>query len=408
MNWTNWINEEWWLYNEDKLLLYIDAVIFLLFLLAVLYILIFALASLKKRKDVYPPAKRKHRFAVLFPAYREDAVIIHSVQTFLKQEYPQDMYEVIVIADMMKESTIHALRGLSATVLEVDYEKSTKTKALQFAVDYLQTKKEHFDMVVILDADNIVKPTFLDKLNNAFYSGCLAIQTHRVAKNRNTSTAVLDAVSEEINNSIFRKGHTNLGFSSALIGSGMAFDYDWFKDNIYKADHVGIDKQLERLLLTQRIYIEYLTNVYTYDEKVQKTGHFYAQRRRWIATQFTNLFSGLWSLPKAFFTGNWDYCDKLLQWMMPPRVILFGFIILIACAFTWYDWVLSLKWWGLLFTLCVAFSLAVPDYLVDNRFRKAILSLPILFLLMFFNIFRLRGANKEFIHTEHTHSVPEK
>lgn len=408
MNWTNWINEEWWLYNEDKLLLYIDAVIFLLFLLAVLYILIFSLASLKKRKDVYPPAKRKHRFAVLFPAYREDAVIIHSVQTFLKQEYPKEMYEVIIIADMMKESTIHGLRNLSATVLEVDYEKSTKTKALQFAVDYLQTKKEHFDMVVILDADNIVKPTFLDKLNNAFYSGCLAIQTHRVAKNRNTSTAVLDAVSEEINNSIFRKGHTNLGFSSALIGSGMAFDYDWFKENIYKADHVGIDKQLERLLLTQRIYIEYLTNVYTYDEKVQKTGHFYAQRRRWIATQFTNLFSGMWSLPKAFFTGNWDYCDKLLQWMMPPRVILFGFIILIACAFTWYDWVLSLKWWGLLFTLCVAFSLAVPDYLVDNRFRKAILSLPILFLLMFFNIFRLRGANKEFIHTEHTHAVPEK
>lgn len=403
MNWTNWINEEWWLYNEDKLLLYIDAAIFLLFLLAVLYIFIFSVASLKKRKDVYPPAKKKHRFAVLFPAYREDAVIVSSVESFLKQEYPREMYEIIVIADMMKESTLQQLRALSATVLEVDYEKSTKTKALQFATDYLQTKKEHFDMVVILDADNVVKPTFLDKLNNAFYSGCLAIQTHRVAKNRNTNTAVLDAVSEEINNSIFRKGHTNLGFSSALIGSGMAFDYEWFKENIYKADHVGVDKQLESMLLSQNIYIEYLNNVYTYDEKVQKKGHFYAQRRRWIATQFSNLFSGLLLLPKAFFTGNWDYCDKLLQWMMPPRIILLGFIIIIACAFTCYDWVLSLKWWGLLFMIGVAFSLAVPDYLVDSRFRKAILSLPVLFLLMFFNIFRLRGANKEFIHTEHYH-----
>lgn len=403
MNWTNWINEEWWLYNEDKLLLYIDAAIFLLFLLAVLYIFIFSVASLKKRKDVYPPAKKKHRFAVLFPAYREDAVIVSSVESFLKQEYPREMYEIIVIADMMKESTLQQLRALSATVLEVDYEKSTKTKALQFATDYLQTKKEHFDMVVILDADNVVKPTFLDKLNNAFYSGCLAIQTHRVAKNRNTNTAVLDAVSEEINNSIFRKGHTNLGFSSALIGSGMAFDYEWFKENIYKADHVGVDKQLESMLLSQNIYIEYLNNVYTYDEKVQKKGHFYAQRRRWIATQFSNLFSGLLLLPKAFFTGNWDYCDKLLQWMMPPRIILLGFIVIIACAFTCYDWVLSLKWWGLLFMIGVAFSLAVPDYLVDSRFRKAILSLPVLFLLMFFNIFRLRGANKEFIHTEHYH-----
>lgn len=401
----NWISDEWWIYNEDKLALYVDAAIFLLFLLAVLYVLIFAIASLKKRKDVYPPAKKKHRFAVLFPAYREDAVIVNSVRSFFQQDYPASAYEVIVIADMMQPATLEELRRMGATVLEVNYEKSTKTKALQFAVDYLKKKKEvRYDIVVILDADNIVKPSFLEKLNDAYYSGCLAIQTHRVAKNRNTSIAVLDAVSEEINNSIFRKGHTNLGFSSALIGSGMAFDYNWFKENIYRADHVGVDKQLERLLLTQNIYIEYLVDVYTYDEKVQKKGNFYAQRRRWIATQFTNLFSGLFSLPKAFFTGNWDYCDKLLQWMMPPRVILFGFIILIAVGLTGYDWILSLKWWGLLLTLCVAFSLAVPDYLVDNRFRKAILSLPILFLLMFFNIFRLKGANKEFIHTEHNHT----
>jgi len=34
--------------------------------------------------------------------------------------------------------------------------------------------------------------------------------------------ALLDGISEEINNNIFRKGHQTLGLSSALIGSGMA------------------------------------------------------------------------------------------------------------------------------------------------------------------------------------------
>ena len=48
-------------------------------------------------------------------------------------------------------------------------------------------------------------------------------------RTKDTNTAVLDAVSEEINNSIFRKGHTRLGFSSGLSGSGMAFEYDLFK-----------------------------------------------------------------------------------------------------------------------------------------------------------------------------------
>lgn len=400
----NLINEEWWIYNEDKLLLYIDAAIFLVFALAVLYIFVFSVASLKKRRDVYPSAKKKHRFVVLFPAFQEDAVILNSVESFFKQQYPREKYDILVISDQMEDSTNKRLEALSAKVLVVDYEKSTKTKALRLAMQYTEEEKLPYDMVVIMDADNIVKPDYLDQLNNAFYSGCSAIQTHRVAKNRNTSIAVLDAVSEEINNSIFRKGHTNLGFSSALIGSGMAFEYDWFKENILKAEHVGIDKQLERLLLTQNIYIEYLEKVYTYDEKVQKKGHFYEQRRRWIATQFTNLFSGLFALPKAFFTGNWDYCDKLLQWMMPPRILLFGFIILIAFALTGFDWVLSLKWWGLLLLLCISFSLAVPDYLVDNKFRKAIFSIPILFLLMFFNLFRMKGATKEFIHTQHTHN----
>lgn len=88
--------------------------------------------------------------------------------------------------------------------------------------------------------------------------------------------------------------------------------------------------------------------------------------------------------------------------MMPPRVILLGFLVIFSFVTTWYDWLLSLKWWGITFILIVSFFMAIPDYLVDNRFRKAIISLPILFLLMFFNLFRLRGANKEFIHTAHS------
>lgn len=272
---------KWWISNGEKLIEYADAIIFLLFLIAVLYIFIFSLASLKKTRNKYPPARKKYRFAVLFPVYQGETVIVNSVCSFLEQDYPLYMYEVIVITDSMQEKTVQTLKTLpSITVLEAGYAQSTKTNALRLAMDYLSTKTEKYDMVVIMDADNIVNTSFLNKLNDAYYSGCLAIQTHRVAKNRNTSTAVLDAVSEEINNSIFRSGHTHLGFSSALIGSGMAFDYDWLKQYIYKAAHVGVDKQLESMLLSQNIYIEFLEDVYTYDEKIEKKGQFYEQRRR--------------------------------------------------------------------------------------------------------------------------------
>ena len=156
------------------------------------------------------------------------------------------------------------------------------------------------------------------------------------------------------------------------------------------------------MLLSQYIYIEFLEDVYIYDEKIETSRQFYEQRRRWIASQFTNLFSGLRKLPWAFFSGNWDYCDKLLQWMMPPRIILLGFLMIFSFTTTWYDWSLSLKWWGITFILIVSFFMVIPDYLVDKRFRKAIVNLPILFLLMFINLFRFRGVNKKNIHTKHT------
>lgn len=395
---TNWTN------NNDKIFHMGDAVLFLIFLVSVLYLFVFALFSIKKKTYTYPTARKKYRFAVLFPAYKEDLVIINSVQTFLKNTYPRDLYDIIVISDQMSENTNTKLTDFSAKVIKVSNSPSTKTNALKNAIEYIEKEQLQYDIIVILDADNLTDDDFLEKINDAFYSGCSAVQTHRVAKNRDTNIAVLDAVSEEINNSIFRKGHTQIGFSSALIGSGMAFEYNLFKECIMSSQHIGVDKQLEQILLLQNIYIEYLEVVYTYDEKVANKDSFYDQRRRWLSNQFYNLFYGIKNIPLAILKGNWDYCNKLFQWMMPPRIVLLGLIIIIAMIMTILDWSISFKWWGLLLLLCITFSLAVPDYLVDKRFKKALLSLPLVFLLMCLNFFRLKGANKEFIHTKHSNT----
>ena len=397
------INNDW-IDKQAYIFQLVDAILFLLFLIAVLYLFVFALYSKKKAAYTYQKANKKYRYAILFPAYMEDNVIIESVQSFFKQNYPRSLYDVIVISNQMSEETICQLQKTTAFVCPINEPISTKINALKEAINYIEQESLSYDMIVILDADNVVQPSFLEKINDAFYSGCSAIQTHRIAKNRDTSTAFLDAVSEEINNSIFRKGHTRLGFSSGLSGSGMAFEYDLFKEMIQGIDDIGEDKHMERKLLLQNIYIEYLEDVYTYDEKVRGKKDFYNQRRRWLVTQFDNLSSGMSQLPGAILRGKWDYCDKLFQWMMPPRILLLGFVTLIACLLSITDILLSFKWWGLLLLIGITFSLAIPDYLVDKQLKKAIISLPVLFLLMFFNLFRIRGSNKQFIHTKHENS----
>ncbi len=376
-----------------------DSVCFIILGILVLYLFIFALFALKKRGDTYPPAREFNRMAVMFPSYKEDGVIISSVKSFLQQDYPKERFDVIVISDHMKEETVRQLAELPIILFTAHYANSSKAKALNFAMTELA--HEDYDVVLIFDSDNTVRPDFLQQINNAFYSGVIAMQAHRVAKNRNTSTAILDAFSEEMNNSIFRKGHVRMGLSSALIGSGMAFDFKWFLRHIPLVVSTGEDKELETLLLKEGTYIEYLEDVEVYDQKVEKDSTFFNQRRRWLYAQIDVLRNSLHDLPHAILSGNADYTDKLFQWMMPPRIILLGMVGIYAFGITLLAWDLSFKWWLLLVMALLAIAMATPDYIVDANFKKTVKKVPILFLLMVANFFRLKGAGKKFIHTPH-------
>ena len=289
------------------------------------YLLVYSLASLRRGKPLASvPARACKRFAVLIAAYREDAVILSTVHACLAQDYPDDKYDVTVISDHMRPETNAALSSLPIKLLQVDFEKSTNTKSLKAALEYLD--KAAYDVALIIDADNIIAPSYLSEVNDAFaVPGVRVVQTHRVAKNLNTDMAYLDAVSEEINNSIFRSGHANLGMSAALIGSGMAFDYPLFYDAMMSNTSVGgFDRVLEMKLLYEGVHFHYLPDTFVKDEKIQQANNFYQQRRRWLSAQYYSFFEFAGRLLPAIRDGKWDFCDKLYQQISFSRVLLLG------------------------------------------------------------------------------------
>jgi len=92
---------------------------------------------------------------------------------------------------------------------------------------------------------------------------------------------------------------------------------------------------------------------------------------RWMKDANRNLLRELPRLPLHFFKGNWDYCDKIIQWLIPSRVSLTFLIGFFTCALFIYDWTMSIKWGILLTILFIAFSIAAPDKLVDkNNYKK--------------------------------------
>ena len=77
-------------------------------------------------------------------------------------------------------------------------------------------------------------------------------------------------------------------------------------------------------------------------------------------------------LPGAIPAGNLDYCDKLLQWCLPPRILLMGLGPLWTAAMTVFDPLGSIKWWIVLLLLLFALALALPDEHTDRHLGRAL------------------------------------
>lgn len=376
----------------------IDFLFFVFFGIPVLYLAFFSLASMFRKSEPMPTAETPHSFLILIPAFKEDKVIKGCVEACLQQDYPKDKFDVVVIAEGMSDETLAYMSSLPIIVKNVVLKKRTKAKALNKALkDY-----SGYDVALVLDADNIMEELFLQKFNAMFNRGATIVQGHRTAKNLNNSIAILDAMSEEINNSIFRKGHYNLGLSSALIGSGMAFKFNQFKSIMTHVDVVGgFDKELEHIYLMNKVKIHYLHQAIVLDEKIQRTDDFAQQRRRWMAAQVEHLarFFPLFRL--GITQKNIDFCDKVYQMLLLPRILILGGVALMGAFTYFFDTDNLIKWEWLLSLLLLSLFIAIPRRMVTTKLLISLLTLPKIFVIVLLNMFKLKRANKDFIHTPH-------
>lgn len=370
--------------------------------LASFYMLIFAIGAKINAKKAFvelpTPLTIEASMAVFIPGYKEDAVIVGVAKKALTQAYKN--YTVIIIADSFLPETLVLLNELPIKVVEVHFEQSTKVKALNYTMNQL---KVDYDIAVILDADNVMEKGFLAKINEAYHRGATVIQGRRIAKNTDTSYALLDALSEAINNNIYNLGQINLGFSARLVGSGMAFKYPLFQSLMETSVAVGgFDKELELKLLEQGKHIHYVHNAIVWDEKVSKVAVFAKQRRRWLSAQYHYLKEyGGRAIKDLLTKGNLDFFNKIYQMALPPRLLLpvflgIGTIVsFLAGSCTFQIWFL-----GLLANIMANF-ISIPREMFTIKLLKALLKLPVAVFFMMLSLLKMKGANKKFYHTPH-------
>ena len=365
----------------------IDWIMFIIISLTVLYLGVFAITSLFVRHSETPKAKKQNRFIVLIPSYKGGRNLEMTVKSILGQSYTQRQFDVTVIADHEDEMTMFHLAQQPITLLTPNFERQSRIKSLQLAINNLPQFKI-YDAVVILEAGDVVETEFLEQVNDAYEAaGTKAIQTHKLSLNRDSTPARLSAIFEEINNSIFRRGHISVGLSAALASSGMAFEFNWFKDYIQTAKANWSDKELEALLTRQHIYVDYFDKIEVYNEKARQAEDFNRQHLSWIWTQIRTIIRNIHYLPSAIAKRHYDLIDKLLQWLLIPRIIMMAVIIMMGVLVPFIYMSAALKWWALFAFVLLFFAIATPNYLVDEKWDSTFFKMPFVFISPILNKF---------------------
>lgn len=393
----------------EGLILLIEFVLLFYLAFNVLYVAIYSFGGVFYKPTDFKKIEiiKQHRFAVMIPAYKHDEVILNTVGHCLNQNYPSDKFDVIVIADSLKQLTLAELYVMPIKLVEVTFEESTKAKSLNTALGLIPD--DMYDYCLVLDVDNVMETNFLQKINARLQNDDMIIQAHRTAKNLDTPFSILDGLSEEINNHIFRKGHVALGVTSALSGSGQAMKFKEFKKAMAGIDSAVEDKELEYYLGRNGIKVLFENDALVYDEKVQNAKVFSTQRKRWIASQFFEFNKIiLEAVSHLLLKGNFDFFDKALQRIILPRVLLLG--LSFFCALLYF---VPFTNFGAIFLMlfvlnCLSYAIAVPSVFFNLKTFGAAMQLPYAFFLMVMALFKSKGNAKKFVHTEHTATIHNK
>lgn len=133
-----------------------------------------------------PPHKialEKRRISLVIPARNESKSIVDLFASLEKQSYDGGFYSVNVIVDSEDDPTIGIARAAGANVFVVP-EQHCKGDALDGYFKQLAKEEfDSFDAFVIIDADAVLTPDYIEELNNALEYDCQIFLSRKYVKN---------------------------------------------------------------------------------------------------------------------------------------------------------------------------------------------------------------------------------
>ena len=181
-------------------------------------------ALLRRRKRL--PAAAPHRFAVLIAARNEETVIGDLLDSLHAQDYDMSLITVFVIADNCTDRTAAIASEKGAVVYTRQNKQAVgKGYALEALLAHIKSDyPDGYDAYLVFDADNLLAPDFLTRMNESFSAGNEIITCYRNSKNYGSNWISAGYALWFLRESRFLNGAREaLGSSCAVSGTGFLF-----------------------------------------------------------------------------------------------------------------------------------------------------------------------------------------
>lgn len=353
-----------------------------------------------------------HRsFAVIVPAHNEELVLGTLLESLSQITYPEERYTVHVVADNCTDKTAQLAQQFEGVQVHerFDQEKHGKGYALNWIWQQLEEKQQKYDAYVVLDADSVVVPTFLQIMDRKLMRGAQVLQgNHTILNATDSPGTALRLIAFTLVNHIRPLGRNGIGGSSTLTGNGMCFTHTILQRYPWQAFGITEDYQYYLTLVQQGVCVQYVPDAIVRSQMPITFEQMRTQDVRWEASapQQSQL-QVTWQLLQAGLRSrSLLQIEAIAELLTPPLSLLVASCLLV--------FVLSLLLlsplhivFGLLLVAGVSYYIATALYLIraPSAVYKALLHAPgfILWKLwVFFVLSRSSKHTKDWVRTART------
>lgn len=328
---------------------------------ALLYYYFLLLASIPKPGRKVETVQHSTRFALLIPAHNEESVIGKTVESLLGVDYPNELVDILVIADHCDDDTAATARRAGATCYVRDEgERGRKGYALAWMLQQLARRQIHYDAYVIFDADSRVNPAFLKAMNGGLAGGSLVLQGQHIISNIDESLYNrLAAVDMRLNNRLRNRAKHNLGLSCRLMGDAMCFSREVFDQYPWETYSLVEDMEYGIHILRGGVRVSYEADAMSFGQAAGDWRSAEQQRLRWSGG-FLDVRRrlALSILGEGFKTGDLALLDRAIELLLPSYSALVALSLLLLMAkailalmnqpFVYWDMIMIVAAWVLL------------------------------------------------------------